>query len=94
MTTGRLAHTATLLPNGSVLIAGGYVGYVNSPTYLGYESLNSAEIYDPVSGSFSTTDPMLATRFWHSATLLQDGSVLIAGGIGADWDLASAEIYK
>jgi hypothetical protein len=94
MTTGRLGHTATLLPNGRVLIAGGYFDYACSQTCLGYEGLKSAEIYDPVSGSFSSTDPMLATRFWHSATLLQDGSVLIAGGIGADLPLASAEIYK
>jgi hypothetical protein len=94
MTISRIAHTATLLPNGSILIAGGYVGYVASPIYVGLESLKSAEIYNPVSGSFSSTDPMLATRFWHSATLLQDGSVLIAGGIGADLPLASAEIYK
>jgi hypothetical protein len=91
MTVGRLAHTATLLPNGKVLITGGYIAWDGQ---AGYQSTGSAEIYDPVSGSFSSTDPMIATRFWHSATLLQDGSVLIAGGIGADLPRASAEIYK
>jgi len=89
MTTSRIAHTATMLSNGRVLIAGGYVGYS-----AGYQSFASAELYDPVSGSFTATDSMNVTRFWHSATLLPDGSVLIGGGIGADWTLASAEIYK
>jgi len=91
MTTSRIAHTATLLPNENVLITGGYTDWVNP---AGYQSLNDAEIYDPMSGSFTSTDPMLASRFWHSATPLQDGSVLIAGGISADLPLASAEIYK
>jgi len=91
MTTDRIAHTATLLSNGKVLISGGY-GDWESPA--GYQSLSGAEIYDPASGSFTSTDPMNVTRFWHSATLLPDGSVLITGGIGADWTLASAEIYK
>ncbi|SPE31108.1 High-affinity leucine-specific transport system, periplasmic binding protein LivK (fragment) [Candidatus Sulfotelmatomonas gaucii] len=91
MTMGRVGHTATLLLNGKVLIAGGYIDWVNP---VGYQNNSSAEIYDPAAGSFSSTDPMLATRFWHSATLLQDGSVLIAGGIGSDSPLASAEIYK
>jgi hypothetical protein len=89
MNTGHTAHTATLLPNGRVLITGGFKTYSD-----GYESLNNAEIYDPVTGSFKATDPMNVTRFWHSATALSDGSVLITGGIGADLTLASAEIYK
>ena len=91
MTITRIGHTATLLPTGKVLITGGYVDWVNP---AGYQSLSIAEIYDPASGSFASTDPMNVTRFWHSATLLSDGSVLITGGIGADWTLASAEIYK
>jgi len=95
MTKSRVGHTATRLLNGMVLITGGYVDYVYSRLAgVGYESLNSAEIYDPVTNSFSTTDPMNVTRFWHSATALSDGSVLISGGIGADQALASAEIYK
>jgi hypothetical protein len=95
MTKSRVGHTATRLLNGTVLITGGYADYVYSRLAgVGYESLNSAEIYDPVSGSFTSTDPMNVTRFWHSATPLSDGSVLIAGGIGADSSLASAEIYK
>jgi hypothetical protein len=95
MTTGRIGHTATLLPNGGVLITGGYIEYLNSVVVpFGDGSISSAEIYDPASSSFSPTDSMNVPRFWHSATTLQDGSVLIAGGIAAELALASAEIYK
>lgn len=91
MTTSRTAHTATLLQNGKVLIAGAYLDWIDS---TGYQSSGNAEIYDPVSGLFAVTNSMNVARFWHSATPLSDGSVLIAGGIGEDWTLASAEIYK
>lgn len=92
MTDARVAHTATLLADGTVLVAGGYIDYVGAPTWLGYQSLSTAEIYDPVSGAFKAIDPMNATRFWHSATLLKDGSVLIAG-IGSALPQSSAEIF-
>ena len=91
MAYGRIAHTATVLPNGTVLISGGFNDY--SPS-AGYESYNSAEIYDPAAGSFINTSPMSTGRFWHSATLLPSGAVLISGGIGGDMELASAEIFK
>ena len=94
MTDARIAHTATLLADGTVLMTGGYTDYVGGlPTSLGYQSLSSAEIYDPVSGAFKAIDSMNATRFWHTATLLRDGSVLIAGGIGSDLPESSAEIF-
>jgi putative Ig domain-containing protein/thrombospondin type 3 repeat protein/galactose oxidase-like protein len=70
LNTARTLHTATLLPNGKVLIAGGFNG----------ASLGSAELYDPVSGTFSATGSLQKTRSQHTATLLQDGTVLIAGG--------------
>jgi hypothetical protein len=73
---------------------GGFKGYVDAPTYLGYESLDSAEIYDPATASFSVTGPMNTTRFWHRATVLPDASVLVTGGIGLDLTQASAEIFK
>ena len=74
MTTARELHTATLLPNGKVLIVGGLI----SAGYFFF--LNSAEFYDPASGSFNVTQNMATARALHAAILLQNGSVLFATG--------------
>ena len=71
MGTERAAHTATLLQDGKVLIAGGF----NSTGVLA-----TAELFDPVAGTFTATGSMTAVRFSHTATLLPNGKVLIAGG--------------
>ncbi|MGH7601828.1 MAG: Kelch repeat-containing protein, partial [bacterium] len=86
MSTARAAHTATLLPNGKVLIAG---GFANSTYYA------TAEIYDPDSKTFTPTSTMNATRANHGATLLPNGKVFIVGGYSTagGGDLASAEVY-
>ena len=84
MSTSRAAHTATVLKNGKVLIAGGFTGDEHS--------LASAEIFDPEANSFSPAGSMSAARAGHSATVLPDGKVLIAGGYNGDY-LDSAEIY-
>lgn len=95
MATGRFGHTATLLSNGTVLVFGGFKDYVLSgPMFIGYESYNSAEIFDPATASFTTVGQLNAGRFWHTATLLPNGMVLAVGGIGGnDQALSSAEIF-
>ena len=77
--TGNMttAHTATLIPNGRVLIAGG----TDIPGPIA-PALVSAEIYDPPSATFLAVANMTAARLEHTATLLPDGKVLIAGGFG------------
>ena len=90
MTTARYSHTATLLPNGKVLVAGGAsdrVSQFSSPTVL-----SSAELYDPATGTWATMDTLYSPRAGHTATLLPNGEVLVAGGYNGSY-LSSAELY-
>ncbi|MBX0328149.1 hypothetical protein K2Z83_10710, partial [Oscillochloris sp. ZM17-4] len=85
LSTARFIHTATLLPDGTVLVVGGYDG-------SGY--LSSAERYDPTTDRWSPTTGSLATaRYRPTATLLPDGTVLVVGGYGSSGVLSSAERY-
>ena len=88
MTAPRIHHTATLLPDGKVLVAGGY--WVSDAERVG---LASVELYDPSTGSWTATGSMDTPRFLHTATLLPDGRVLVAGGDSGSVTLASAELY-
>ena len=77
MADARHGHTATLLPNGLVLVAG---GIRDNPADGTAASLPSAELYDPATGTWTTTGPMKVRRAAHTATLLSNGLVLVAGG--------------
>ena len=90
MTTARSSHTATLLLDGRVLMTGGML----TASVGGGSTLASAELYDPSSGIFTATGSMTTVRRLHTATLLPDGRVLIAGGYdGGNSALSSAEVY-
>lgn len=94
MSSPRFEHSATPLPDGRVLMAGGS-GPVSGGTELG--PLRSTEIYDPAADAFVTAGQMAEGRTNHTATLLDDGSVLVAGGAGgdnADISLASVEVLN
>jgi N-acetylneuraminic acid mutarotase len=80
MAYARRYFTATLLPNGKVLVAGGGGGGA------------SAELYDPATGTWSAAHDMLEARGQHTAALLQDGRVLVAGG-NEDDTTGTAELY-
>jgi len=90
LNTMRAWHTATLLNNGTVLLAGGCSGC--APGVDG-TSLADAEIYNPATGMFTTTGSMTTIREYHTATLLNNGMVLIAGGLASGAALNSAELY-
>ena len=80
----RAGHTATSLPDGRVLIAGGYNG----------EYLASLEVFEPSTRRFRSAGSLQAGRSGHTATLLPDGRVLFAGGVGRGWTfLRSAELF-
>ena len=94
MVEARSGYTATLLPDGMVLVAGGAFGRV---------SLGSAELYDPNTGTWTATGSMIEARSAHTARLLPDGRVLVVGGYydstapsgrsNFTTILASAELY-
>jgi hypothetical protein len=88
MKTARLGHTATLLADGRVLLAGGY----DSRTLLTYAS---AELFDPKTGAFTATGSMATPRADATATPLADGRVLLAGGFDTKTRqvFESAELY-
>ena len=90
----RYDHTATLLPDGRVLVVGGAVLWGtnwNDPGAI----LSSVEIYDPAGDTWSPLPPLRQARVDHTATLLPDGRIFVTGGSPAlDTYLDSAEILE
>lgn len=83
MTAPRMHHTATLLPDGRVLVAGGAAeARFSSP-------VATAEVYDPRTGTWTATGPMTEARVFHRAVPIGGGRVLVAGGMASD----TAEVY-
>ena len=88
----RQLHSANLLPDGRILVAGGYDPdwWAEPPTV----DLASAELYDPVTETWSYTSSLTNSRGWHTATLLGDGNVLVTGGFDHYYGFpAEAELY-
>jgi len=89
-TSARELHTATPLPGGQVLLAGGFAGATASQPA---RFLDSLELYDPAAGTFRSAGAMSVARADHTATLLANGTVLLAGGSNSAGGLASAEVF-
>ncbi len=88
--TARLLHTATLLPGGKILFAGGVAPNPPGPS----APTNSVELYDPASNTSSVAASLITARDYHTATLLSDGVVLVVGGIDNNGTaLSSSELY-
>ena len=85
LVTGRPTATATLLSDGRVLVVGGFGGLAYPST-----AVAAAEVWDAASDSFREAGELAQPRVLHTATLLQDGRVLVIGGDGPDGQLASA----
>ena len=92
MSDARYAHTATLLSDGTVLVAGGLVNPSMTPG--GNIFLSSAEFYDPLTATFALTSSLNTGRYGHTATLLPDARVLVAGGYNSTGMLTSAELFQ
>ncbi len=95
MTTARFEHTATLLEDGRVLVAGGL-----GPGPAGSRPLASTELFDPAAASFVRSTELSEARTNHAAVMLADKTVLVSGGLGGtaggsggDTALASAEVF-
>jgi len=88
MPSNRQEHVAVLLPVGLVLVSGG--NNVNSTTTT---VLASCATYNPATGRWTTASTMKSARVDHTATLLNNGHVLAAGGDNANGELSSAELF-
>ncbi|CAF0928976.1 unnamed protein product [Adineta steineri] len=84
MANARYTHTASILSNGKVLVTGGYNG----------NYLDSSELYDPSTSTWTTTSNMTNTRSDHTASVLSNGLVLVTGGFDGTSVINSAELYQ
>jgi N-acetylneuraminic acid mutarotase len=101
LNSARFSHTATLLPSGQVLVAGGRTHATGKPFNLQKIQPNhivpvsAVELFDPITGTWTTTNPLTQPRYAHTATLLPSGQVLVAGGTtNGTAAVSSAELYN
>jgi hypothetical protein len=92
LTTGRWGHTATQLPDGPVLVVGGITADY-SPNAIAEEILASAELRDAETRSFVPAGSLARPRHHHTATLLEDGRILVLGGQGSGRPRPSSELW-
>lgn len=94
LNVARCNHTATLLPNGKVLVVGGFdMDQEHRFQGGGNHTLSSAELYDPATGTWTLTGPMSTGRGFQTTTLLPNGKVLVSGGGNNGNPFTSAELY-
>jgi hypothetical protein len=82
MAISRVWHSLTLLPDGTVLTTGGETDSCSASSCIFAGTTSSAEVYQPSTGKFASAGAMIGSREGHTATVLNDGRVLIAGGVG------------
>jgi hypothetical protein len=87
MGTARALHTATLMPDGAVLVTGG-------GTLEGSVTMSPAELYQPVTATWIAVGSMRYARAFHTAVLLRDSTLLVAGGRNAGGAIALAEVFR
>src|SRR5437016_1977361 len=89
----RTGFTATLLKNGKVLVAGGCIANPDDP-YCNGSATTSAELFDPIAGTWMPTGSMTSPRQGHAAAALADGKILVSGGqLQACLSNSSAELF-
>ncbi len=95
MATPRSSHTATVLSDGEVLVPGGIEAFAGTCLSCGPDvTLETTELFNPTNLSFTVTGSLGSARSHHTATLLQNGKVLVVGGLhNSATTLASAELY-
>ena len=86
-------HTVTLLPNGMALAAAGFTAECSCSGCCSYFTEDEAWLYNPTTGATTPTGSLNVARYLHTATLLPDGKLMVAGGVNDDSLLTSAELY-
>jgi hypothetical protein len=92
MALPRAGHSATMLSNGKVLLVGGRTPVPGWPDFQ--QDTSTAELYDPATNTFAATGGLTQPQYGHSATRLQNGKVLVAGGyVDGNYSLPTSEVY-